>query len=660
MQSYKFYTKNANSAAINLQIWQKYCTFVHPFIQNMPDMKNRALFIVLLLSCCVLLQAAPTRRAHQRPAQHAVGTPNLPQRGLILLVNFSDLSFQATNTQAAFDSLFNGDNYTYSGAHGSVKQYFSDQSNGSYKPEFDVYGPFTLSQDMAYYGANNSAGEDIRAAEMVVEACHLADSLYAIDFSRYDTDNDGKVNVLHIIYAGKGEADSEIENTIWQHNWTLMTDAGISSTQLLFDGVYVDRYSCYPELTAKGQSSAYGNSSVTYGRTGIGSFCFEMSLVMGLPALYDVNYDFNYNKALTPGQWDIMDYGAYCDNGNCPPNYSVWEKAFFGWCTPVNLGNTAQSLTLYANGTSNYQAYYFNDSGSDQNITTSGVCYYIENRQQTGWDSYLPGHGLIIWRVDYNQSAWENNTVNSTKNNVRYTLVPASGQTTNIGSGADPFPGTKNVSSWSGLSDKPITNIYEANGLISCNFISATQPVEEYIEVIVPLSPKHWSFVMFPEQICGMKLNTDSFDLGNRTYWACYDGEVRALGKSGWKFYDKPKLDCSQAYIVYTNEAIQLTLKLPISANKPTDVTIPIRTNPSIAPYNDSWNFIGNPYIFGYDIRGLAAEGLTTPIAVWDGTEYVRYTPGIDSYTLQPLQPFFVQMPAQQTITFRSEYIVSQ
>ena len=583
----------------------------------------------------------------------------MPQRGLILLVDFSDLSFKATNTQAAFDSLFNGDMYLYDNTRGSVKQYFSDQSNGSFKPDFDVYGPLTLSHDMAYYGANNSnTGEDVRAAEMVVEACHIADSLYAIDFSIYDTDNDGKVNVLHILYAGKGEADGGSENTIWPHNWTLL-DAGISSTQLLFDGVYIDRYSCYPELTAKGQSSANGSTSVTYGRTAIGSFCHEMSSVMGLPALYDVNYGNNYQNELTPGMWDIMDYGAYCDNGNCPPNYSVWEKAFFGWCTPVNLGNTPQSLTLYANGTSNYQAFYINSSGSDQTVTTSGVCYYIENRQQSGWDAYLPGHGLIIWRINYDQSAWENNQVNSTTNNVRYTVVSASGITKNIGSAADPFPGTKNVTSWSGLSDKPLTGISETDGVISCTYISEVQTVDEYLEVSVPLTAGQWSFVMFPEQVCEMKLGTDSFGLGNNTYWATYDGEARAVGKSGWKLYTKPTVYCSQAYIVYSDDATLLTLKLPASVQKPADITIPLRTNPSIAPYNDSWNFIGNPFIFGYDIRGLAAAGVTAPIAVWDGTSYVLYTPGIDDFTLQPLQPFFVQMPSQQSITFRADYIVN-
>ena len=84
--------------------------------------------------------------AHSRQAVAPQRVPkvNLAPRGLLILVNFSDITFNERNNQLAFDSLANGENYTYNGATGSCKSYFEVQSNGQYSPEFDVIGPVTL------------------------------------------------------------------------------------------------------------------------------------------------------------------------------------------------------------------------------------------------------------------------------------------------------------------------------------------------------------------------------------------------------------------------------------------------------------------------------------------------------------------------------------
>ena len=39
--------------------------------------------------------------------------------------------------------------------------------------------------------------------------------------------------------------------------------------------------------------------------------------------------------------------------------------------------------------------------------------YLIENRQQKGWDTKLPGRGMLILYVDYDRAIWENNLVNT-------------------------------------------------------------------------------------------------------------------------------------------------------------------------------------------------------------------------------------------------------
>ncbi|MBR2168707.1 MAG: immune inhibitor A, partial [Paludibacteraceae bacterium] len=217
---------------------------------------------------------------------------------------------------------------------------------------------------------------------------------------------------------------------------------------------------------------------------GIGTLCLAFGHVMGLPDLYDTSYGPNYNNSLTPNDWDIMDGGSYNGDGHCPPNYDPWEKDFFGWLTPINLGNEGQNVTLYANGTENQQTYQINASGSYVGPTTSGLRYYIENRQAVGWDAPLTGHGMLIWKVNFNASAWENNAPNNTNTSGSplYTVVSASGSAIGWDGSTDncpknTFPGTKKVTSWNGVSGKPLLNIAESNGVVTLTYIEEPAPV---------------------------------------------------------------------------------------------------------------------------------------------------------------------------------------
>ena len=401
-------------------------------------------------------------------------TPNLAPKGVVIIVNFSDTKMQAAHTQAVFDELCNSTNCTVNSGYPSAAQYFADQSNGAYRPQFDVFGPVTLSKDYAYYGEDipgDDDGDDRYATTAVVEACILANQQYPeLDFKDYDSDNDGYVDFVYVIYAGKGQADGGDANTIWPHNWSV-TEAiedgycTYSDTQRTIDGKKVDNYAMSSEISG----SALG---------GIGTLCHEFGHVMGLPDLYDIEYGSVYKSSVTPNDWNIMDGGSYNADGHCPPNYDPWQKYFFGWHTPVNLGSKGQVLQLTANGLEGYQAYQINVSGKQQTATTSGECYYIENRQQTGWDKPLTGHGMLIWKVNFNATAWTNNSPNasSTSGAPLYTIVSATG--TKVGWDGDndncpknPFPGSGKKTEWKGLSGKPLLDITEKNGVISLVYI---------------------------------------------------------------------------------------------------------------------------------------------------------------------------------------------
>ncbi len=402
----------------------------------------------------------------QSRPKKAVGSVNLAPRGLVILVNFKDVSFNAANTQSAMSDLMNSDSYTYNGATGSVRKYFSDQSEGQYTPQFDVVGPVTLPNNMAHYGGNDAYGDDKLPGDMVIEACSIANALHNVNFTQYDNDSDGEVDFVYIIYAGKGEADGGADETIWPHNWSISgayyySNCTYATSARKFDGKTIDNYACSGEIDGQ-----------TGKRAGIGTLAHEFSHVIGLPDLYDIDYGQNYEDEMTPGEWHIMDGGSYNNNGNTPPNYTIYDKYFLGWKTPTYLGATAQNLSLKAAGTDGYNAYQITTSGNSLLAATSTTtAYYIENRQQSGWDAHVPGHGLVIWKLMYNPTAWNNNGPNATPGTIRYAVVSASGATTKIGTAADPFPGTKKITQWEGVNGKPLLNITEKNGIISLSYI---------------------------------------------------------------------------------------------------------------------------------------------------------------------------------------------
>lgn len=358
------------------------------------------------------------------------------------------------------NDLMNSDSYTYNGATGSVRKYFSDQSEGQYTPQFDVVGPVTLPNNMAHYGGNDAYGDDKLPGDMVVEACSIANANHNVDFTQYDNNRDGYVDFVYIIYAGKGEADGGADETIWPHNWDVYSaeyygNCSYPETQRLFDGRYIYQYACSGELDGP-----------TGKRAGIGTIAHEFSHVIGLPDLYDIDYGQNHEDEMTPGVWHLMDHGSYNNDGRTPPCYTIYDKYFLGWLKPQNPGNTPQELTLAAN-----EGYQIASSNSLLPATSTNTVYYIENRQQSGWDAYLPGHGLVIWKLMYNPTAWNNNGPNATPGTIRYAVVSASGATTKIGTAADPFPGTQRKTEWRGVNGKPLLNITEKNGIISLSYI---------------------------------------------------------------------------------------------------------------------------------------------------------------------------------------------
>lgn len=446
---------------------------------------------------------------HIAPKEEVATPLNIAPRGLIILVNFADLAF--TETIEEMDSMHNAKNYTrdyeyvYRGntyqvsSEGSARQYFYDASFGQYNPQFDVIGPVTVSREYAYYGKNNVNTQfDQRPWEMVKEACVIADTLLDVDFTQYDNDNDDIVDFVYVIYAGYGEADGGGANTIWPHSYQLSA----AGAYCRLDGVRIDLYACGNEI-----------DYYTKKHTGIGTFCHEFSHVLGLPDLYTT--EGQTHKTL--GEWSILDYGPYNNDGNTPPAYSAYERFFMGWLTPEVIVDSANIRLEELNSSQRALLISTEDKhnliGNDPKSTRF---YLLENRQQQGWDTYLPGHGLMLTYVQYNATRWQENTVNNTSRSMGVDLIEADGKTPNssgtgyLGKATDLFPA--GATSYTQITDHAIEDIEEIDGLIYFKYRGGA--IETDVENIeMPTS------VIAIYNILGQKQSTTDIEsLGSGTY----------------------------------------------------------------------------------------------------------------------------------------------
>lgn len=389
---------------------------------------------------------------------------------LVILVNFQDSIMR--HTADDFDRWLNEHDYSVNGGTGSVKDYWRDNSMGQFVPNFKVVGPYTLSQPLAYYGQNtsSSSASDANPRDMVREAVEMAKANNpSLDFSQFDNDGDGEIDNTYIIYAGYSEASTANDNDIWPHSWNMGTE------NLTVDGVKVNNYSCSAELV--GMPGAPAKPSMD----GIGTFAHEFGHVLGLKDQYDTDGTENGN-ALNPGAYSMYASGSYNNDSHTPPYLMAFERLQLGWmkqgedieelkeAADISLGNLADNLACYI------------DCQPNRTEGTGVEWYILENRQQEGWDKYIPAHGLLITHYDYTDEMVEKYwSVNGPNNNAKHRcmyIVPADNVDDEYSRKGDTYPGssantefsdasTPAALNWDGKSlGVAVTNITEGDDAI--------------------------------------------------------------------------------------------------------------------------------------------------------------------------------------------------
>ena len=367
----------------------------------------------------------------QRRAQGNRATNYENFKGLIVLIQYNDKEFSREDYPTVINDMVNQQNYTgfdNNQRTGSVRDYFTDNSEGKFQPQFDVVGPYTV--NYSQYDANMNGD---KCSKILVDALNQADA--DVNFKNYDGDSNGAVDLVFFILAGNGaNYGGNDENLWWPHRSVIIDEEKYNTGKnpyIYKDGVLLWDYASSTELCG------YTTNPQTVFIDGIGTICHEFSHVLGLPDFYDTNYEED-GESVTPGDWSLMASGNYLNNGFTPVGYSLYERYLVGFTDKPEVISQPGNYTL--------EPLYNNQKGYWLNTPEPKEFFILENRQrsQFKWDAYLPGDGMLVHHVDRsNDGIWQANKVNADPEHNYYVLLRAGGESTS--SASDPFPGSKKV-----------------------------------------------------------------------------------------------------------------------------------------------------------------------------------------------------------------------
>ncbi|KAI2508069.1 Immune inhibitor A peptidase M6 [Fragilaria crotonensis] len=317
---------------------------------------------------------------------------------LVLCIQFKGHENRKLPSRENIDFLFNagpGETDETLLPTGSVAEYLRQNSYGSLSMEADVMSWIRTDNTEAYYAAKVSG-----RSPSLVNAMHPVLNLlenFGLNFSEYDQDNDGVIDVVIMMHSGYPAEDllndcdgQSYDDRIWAHASTAFG----AETWGSLDGKY--QLGAYVVASALQPPSQYDASGCDESMARIGIVTHELIHTWGLPDLYETNPW--GQQGFGSGYYDIMSQPYGLDGTQTyPSNMSPWSKIRVGWLTPTEITHDGE--------------YQVEPSAlvPDVYVIRSGFPYdeylLIENRQPIGFDSLLWDGGLLIWKIDDNVEA---------------------------------------------------------------------------------------------------------------------------------------------------------------------------------------------------------------------------------------------------------------
>lgn len=293
-------------------------------------------------------------------------------RMIVLLVDFSDRP--ATGEMLDLENLRTRLFSRGVLPKGSMADYYAENSGGRLSLDGTIRGWFRAPKTYGEY-VSGQAGLGFypyNAQGLAEDAVRLADP--QVNFATFDDDgpdsvpdtidDDQIVDLLMIVHTGIGTEASGGRNELRALAWN----------------------TTHP-IEADGVTALYFGLAPWSGATGV--FAHETGHLFGLPDLYDAT-----GRSFGLGLWSLMAGGWSLDNGETPVHLDPWCKYRLGFIDPINVSGSLDNVTI-APVESGGNVYRLARNGS------IGLEYFlVENRQPIGYDSFLPGGGLLIYHVD--------------------------------------------------------------------------------------------------------------------------------------------------------------------------------------------------------------------------------------------------------------------
>ena len=270
------------------------------------------------------------------------------------------------------------------------------------------------SYNINFWGEDSESGRDSGSdgagVDNLVENA-VKDMLSGRDLSPWDFDNNGIVDRLLILHSANPQEISGGSSSIWSHM------SGLDN----------------PVKIGKWSINHYTIAST---KSGVGTIVHEMLHQMGAFDLYDVHSSLPTSNWNGIGAWGIMASGNWNGNGNTPalPSSSTLE-----------LIGIERGILVDPNYGGNFTLSPISDGGNYLNLIIGpGENIKITNRGNYGFDTSLPGHGILVEHQDTNNGDTGSNLVNTDSKNAWLKIIEADGDDALIrnkdsGSGGDVF-----------------------------------------------------------------------------------------------------------------------------------------------------------------------------------------------------------------------------
>ena len=392
---------------------------------------------------------------------------------LVFLVDFNNLSKKEHSVEdfslLLFDEDLNPGEIELANDYSmSVREYYDEVSNGNLDISGDsksIVDWTTVEHDYSYYvdgvqgtgqgnGLNETNTPAQSAAAIVVEiAMTIQDSL---DFSKFDGDGDGAVDVVILIIEGTGGTG---DNHFWPHMSYIQPTSSkecigiceINSEAPLIDnyfapgGVVINKYIVimeqYNEILDPNQEILSGMIHP------IGTICHELGHVLGLPDLYDTSD----NSAAGIGIWGLMGSGNW-NSQKIPAYMSAWSRYSLGFINPIVVDNVTDTEAIILPAEKGGEEVTSMILSMDSNMPQEYLL--LENRQKLFSDINLKEAGLFVWHIDETITGMYPaiNSVNVNPDYYGVNLLQADGLAelnyctdSNCSDDGDPFPGSSDV-----------------------------------------------------------------------------------------------------------------------------------------------------------------------------------------------------------------------